>query len=94
MRRISDKELDFIVEYASEASPGPWYYKSGNCQVERSFPHRNVVCDIVECNESSEEGRKRFGRTADPFVDGQYIASVSPDVVLSLIAEVREARAN
>jgi hypothetical protein len=97
---ITPEKLDEI-ETAAKApgvTPGPWYNDCGNGEVEsrNELTPRRTVCERVDSERKLEIEHQSFSKRGpewvDPNDDMDYIALVSPDVVLELINEVRLAR--
>lgn len=94
-------DLDKLLELAKEASkrcPSPWKYDWGNWAVEvdnpRLLQHRDDVCIVTDlCQHFIDDEGNRCERSGagDPNT-GEYIAALSPDVVVALVEELKELR--
>jgi hypothetical protein len=75
-------DLDHLEQLAKAATQGPWSIHRGSVVCDIGGPLRigGVIADI---NQPDHPGGK---------ADAAYIAAVSPDVVLALIAELRALR--
>lgn len=75
-------DLDRLEAVAKAATPGPWNPSPGRALVVS----RVDISEPVICNCLSEQ----FAQAPK---DAAFIAAVSPDVVLELVAELRKAKA-
>lgn len=72
------KRLEELEKLAKSATPGPWTLSMSNQNV-RVLPCHNDADEYISIRRTSEAG----------VADNQYIAALSPEVVLELIAEIR-----
>lgn len=77
MTDLSDEALDRIEALAMKATPGPW----------NSAPN-TFEMPVVWSSDSTPIAESPMCRTED----SDFIAAASPDVVLALVAALREAR--
>lgn len=77
-------DLDNLESKAKAATPGPWQYDGVN--VTQAVNDGTGLADVITTDDADE------GRIITD-ADAAYIAAASPDVVLSLIARVRDAEA-
>lgn len=90
--RLSDAEIDELEKLAGEATPGPWGTDSHNLYV---FTEDCVnICEGRGYGALSYQFDNDGERTVEQICKNiKYIAAANPAAVLSLIAEVRAARA-
>jgi hypothetical protein len=74
-------DLDELERLAREATPGPW-----RADQEFGYVHPSNDRNVLVCTFHDELVRDTDG------ADAAYIAAVSPDVVLALVAEIRALR--
>jgi hypothetical protein len=76
---LSDERLTELEALAEKATPGPWRVEQG-MGVRRDCDRLVMVADCDDCDFARE------------YENAAYIAALSPDVALALIAELRAAR--
>ena len=80
---MTDIELDDIERKAREATSGKWRYQGNALVVTENNTRESIFKVIAECIS------KDFAQAPK---DAEYIAAVSPAVILELIAELKEYR--
>ncbi len=79
---MTEKELDALEAAAKAATPGPWRHPGRALVVSRMSEDEPLVCNCIS---------KQFAQAPK---DAAFIAAANPAVVLDLIAELRQARAD
>jgi len=80
---LSQQDLDRLRELAEAATPGPWFYDGRDIftvhtRVDSVASGHRLVIPLPETWHESQSVNK---------ADAEYIAAVSPDVVLALLGE-------
>lgn len=94
--RLTDAEIDELEKLAGEARKGPWridkVYNAEECYggISDADGCTIVQCYVFFCPECGEFVTETGIERKE---DAEYIAAANPAAVLSLVAEVRAARA-
>ena len=78
---MTDAELSALEAVAKAATPGPWRHPGRALVVSRMSEDEPLVCDCIS---------QEFAQAPK---NAAFIATANPSVVLELIAEMRQARA-
>ncbi|MDT3716273.1 hypothetical protein QVM48_22215 [Pseudomonas soli] len=85
-------DLESLEQRARAASPGPWVVHSDGMEFGSSDRSTNPGVDTADGQVVCWWGTGLCGIPQNP--DAEFITSANPEVVLSLIAEVRALRAD
>jgi len=94
---LTPEQMDALAEKARKATPGPWYVVGPPWNNEVPWinagsddPHRYLpVCDFDARLDAETDVEVRDDRSVHS--DAAFIAACSPDVILALVQQVRDA---